>query len=177
MVWIWVNAWREIRSTTKLCDSTSFIGSPYPWYSAFSFTCVNLLMENVAQSVKIVTKYESLDRFTLYSFTNMVQSGANRKLRDSSHQLGYTKRWGRYCFFFFFFHFSKQFLSYHKEGVKCWPGWNFICLVDECVSEVSQGWRFLWISIPTDQVLCKSIRISDSHCALRTHMLTNAKSV
>ena len=25
--------------------------------------------------------------------------------------------------------FSKQFLLYHKEGVKCWPGWYFICFV------------------------------------------------
>ena len=44
--------------------------------------------------------------------------------KNSSHQLGYTKGWRRYSFLF-----SKQFLSYHKEGVKCWPGWYFICLV------------------------------------------------
>ena len=31
--------------------------------------------------------------------------------------------------------------------------------------------------MPTDQVPCKTIGISNLHCALHTHMLTNAKSV
>ena len=44
-------------------------------------------------------------------------------------------------------------------------------------NEVSQGWRCLRISMPTDQVPCKTIGISNLHCALHTHMLTNAKSV
>ena len=44
-------------------------------------------------------------------------------------------------------------------------------------NEVSQGWRRLRIRMPTDQVPCKTIGISNLHCALHTHMLTNAKSV
>ena len=110
----------------------------------------------------------------------------------ANHQLRYTKGWRRYSFFMF----SKQFLSYHKERIKCWPGWYFICLViylttidDNFISipfiilryfqfhEVSQGWSFVRISVPTDQVPCKTIGISKLHCALHTHMLTNAKSV
>ena len=31
--------------------------------------------------------------------------------------------------------------------------------------------------MPTDQVLCKTIGISNLHCALHTRMLTNAKSI
>ena len=44
-------------------------------------------------------------------------------------------------------------------------------------NEGSQGWRCLPIRVPTDQVPCKTIGISNLHCALHTHMLTNAKSV
>ena len=33
------------------------------------------------------------------------------------------------------------------------------------------------MEVPTDQVPCKTIGISYLHCALHTHMLTNAKSV
>ena len=108
-----------------------------------------------------------------------------------SHQLRYTKGWRRYSFFMFL----KQFLSYHTIGVKCWPGWYFICLaiylttiddnfisipfIDLAIFSIqwSQGWRFLQINVPTDQVPCKTIGISNLHCALHTHLLTNAKSV
>ena len=31
--------------------------------------------------------------------------------------------------------------------------------------------------MPTDQVPCKTMGISNLHCALHTHMLTNAKRV
>ena len=36
-------------------------------------------------------------------------------------------------------------------------------------NEVSQGWRCPRIRIPTDQVPCKTIGISNLHCALHTH--------
>ena len=44
-------------------------------------------------------------------------------------------------------------------------------------NEVSQEWRCLRIRMPTDQIQCKTIGISNLHCALHTHMPTNAKSV
>ena len=43
-------------------------------------------------------------------------------------------------------------------------------------NEVSQGWRCLRIRMPTDQVPCKTIGISNLHCALHMHMPTNARS-
>ena len=44
-------------------------------------------------------------------------------------------------------------------------------------NEGSQGWRCLRISVPMDQIPCKTIGISNLHCALHTHTLTNAKSI
>ena len=32
-------------------------------------------------------------------------------------------------------------------------------------------------NVPTDQIPCKTIGISNLHCALHTHMLTNVKSI
>ena len=108
------------------------------------------------------------------------------KFKVASHQFRYIKGWRRYSFFMF----SKQFLSYHKEGVKL-PGWYFICLVIylTTINDIfisiqfinlaifSIPWSKSGVEVPTDQVLCKTMGISKLHCALHTHMLTNAKSV
>ena len=75
--------------------------------------------------------------------------------------------------------------------MKCRPGWYFICLaiylttIDDnfiCIPFIdlaifSIQWSKSGVEVPTDQVPCKTIGISNLHCALHTHMLTNAKSV
>ena len=103
--------------------------------------------------------------------------------------------WGMQGVTVFFLMFSKQFLLYHKEGVKCWPGWYFICLViyvttidDSFISIpftdleifsiqwIKSGVKVPTVQVPTEQVPCKTTGISNLHSALHTHMLTNAKS-
>ena len=94
-----------------------------------------------------------------------------------------------------FFHVFKTILivSYDTEGMKCW---YFICfsiylttiddnfisipLINLAIFSIQwskSGWKFQRINVPTDQVPCKTIGISNLHCALHTHMLTIAKSV
>ena len=96
-----------------------------------------------------------------------------------------------FFFFFFFFHVFKTLLLYHKEKVKCWPGWYFICLliyltaidasfisntfIDSAIFSIQ--WVKSGVAVPTDQVPGKTIVISNLHCALHMHMLKNAISV
>ena len=106
--------------------------------------------------------------------------------------VGYAKGWSCYSFSMF----SKQFLLYHKEGVKCWPGWYFIFLeiylatIDDSFISIPfidlEIFSIQWIKsgvevptaqVPTEQVAWKTIGISNLHRALHTHILTNAKSV
>ena len=113
--------------------------------------------------------------------------------RVASHQLVHIKGWRRYSFFYVFQNDSYRIIK---------KGWNvdlvdiFICLaiyltsidgnfistpfIDLAIFSIQ--WRKSGVEVttdqgPTDQIPCKSIGISDLHCALHPHMLTNAKSV
>ena len=105
-------------------------------------------------------------------------------------QLVHINGWRRYSFFLF----SKQFLSYHwlrrnemliwlifhlfgNLSDNNWRQYHLSILRYFQFNEVSQGWRCLRIRMPTNQVPCRTKGISNLHCALHMHMLTNAKSV
>ena len=77
--------------------------------------------------------------------------------------------------------FSKQFVLYHKEGMKCWPGWYFICSDNNYWRQInisfidleifSIQWIKSGVEVPKKQVPCKTIRISSLQCTLHTRVL------
>ena len=112
----------------------------------------------------------------------------------ASQQLVHIKGCRRYSFFFLCFQNNSYRIikkGWNVDLVDISSVWQFIwqqlttILLEYHLSilryfqfnEVSQGWRCLRIRMPTDQVPCKTIGISNLHCVLHTHMVTNAKSV